>query len=381
LSRQKSAARAAAERKLLRSLLRHGARFLSPDARLLEEAVRLADLGLVDLQRRKTVRCANPLDADFPPPDPTCEGLIGLRKDADEGGGDYRCPRCERIVYPDADRKRVFDGVVVHLNQTGIEAFLIEQCGDLAAGKAFDDGVLRVSIRGINAFVCLIDYCNDDPWRRHSMAVGQPCVYVTIEDDRAAGFIDDQAIARVALADLLLGPKDLRAALNDRATTRPAQASNIDISVYALGTRTIPATRQDESKGRRIFHLWLSPAGLLVDGLLAIRAERFRAIGIMRVLLQRFADAAAAGRPVRPISAENLADDVQKVTGGTHDESTIRRTLVRMRNDIAATVRRRTGEAIGDHDIIDTMSRSGANRDAEGYRLNPMTVALGPFEA
>jgi hypothetical protein len=127
--------------------------------------------------------------------------------------------------------------------------------------------------------------------------------------------------------------------------------------------------------------LWLSPAGLLVDGLLVIRAECFRAIGIVRVLLQRFADAAAAGLLVGPISAEDLADNVRKVTGGTHDESTIRRTLVRMRNDIAATVRRRTGEPIGDHDIIETVSRSGANEDAEGYRLNPMTVALGPFDA
>lgn len=114
---------------------------------------------------------------------------------------------------------------------------------------------------------------------------------------------------------------------------------------------------------------------------LAIRAERFRAIGIMRVLLQRFAEAAAIGQPVGPISAEDLADAAQKVTGGTQDESTIRRTLVRMRNDIAGAVRRHMGESIGDHDIIETVSRSGADKEAEGYRLNPMTVALGPFEA
>jgi hypothetical protein len=275
----------------------------------------------------------------------------------------------------------MFDSVVVHLNQAGIEAFLIDRCGDLAAGRTFVDGVLTVPIRGINAFVCLIDYCDDDPWRRHSTAVGQPCVYVTIDADRAAGIVDDEAIARVALADLLLGTKDLRAALNDRAATRPAQASNIDISIYALGARPVPAAQQDPSIGRRVFHLWLSTAGLLVDGLLVIRAECFRAIGIVRVLLQRFADAAAAGLLVGPISAEDLADNVRKVTGGTHDESTIRRTLVRMRNDIAATVRRRTGEPIGDHDIIETVSRSGANEDAEGYRLNSMTVALGPFDA
>ena len=183
----------------------------------------------------------------------------------------------------------------MHLNQAGIEAFLIDRCGDLATGKVFVDGVLTVPVRGINASVCLIDYCGDDPWRRHSTAIGQPCVYVTIDADRAAGIVDDEAVARVALADLLLGTKDLRAALMDRATTRPAQASNIDVSIYALGTRRIPAARPGKSKTRRVFHLWLSPAGLLVDGLLAIRAERFRAIGIMRVLAPAFCRSGRSG--------------------------------------------------------------------------------------
>jgi hypothetical protein len=374
--------RAAAERGRLNSLLRHGATFLSPSAGLLEQAERLVELDLVSLERRRTVRCALPLDGDFPPPSPNCDGLIDLHPDGDEGGGHHRCPRCERIVYPEADGKQVFESLVVHLNQSGIEAFLIDRCGDLATGRVFADGVLTVPVRGINAFVCLIDYCSDDPWRRHSTAIGQPCVYVTIDADRAAGIVDDEAVARVALADLVLGTEDLRAALMDRATARPAQASNIDVSIYALGTRPIPAARPEEAKTRRVFHLWLSPAGLLVDGLLAIRADRFRAIGIMRVLLRRFAEAAAQGHAVRPISADDLATDVRDVTGGgVQDAATIRRTLVRMRKDIATTVRRLTGEPIGDHDIIETVSRSGADHDSEGYRLNPITVALGPFTA
>jgi hypothetical protein len=381
LSRQRSVVLAAAGRELLRSLLRHGARVSSPSAEMLELAQKLADLGLVELQRLQSVRCASPRDGDFPPAHRDCDGLIDLRPEADEGAGDYRCSVCERIVYPEADAKQVFESLVVHLNQAGIEAFLIDRCGDLASGRAFADGVLTVPVRGINAFVCLIDYCGDDPWRRHSTAIGQPCVYVTIDADRAAGILDDEAIARVGLADLILGTKDLRAALMDRAMTRPVQASNIDVSINALGTRLIPGARREESKPRRVFHLCLSPEGLLVDGLLAIRAKRFRAFGIMRVLLQRFADAATAGQLLGPISAENLADAVQKVTGGTHDEATIRRTLARMRNDIAATVRRRTGEPIGDHDIIETVSRSGADHHSEGYRLNPMTVALGAFTA
>jgi hypothetical protein len=373
--------RADAKRDLLNLLLRDGASYLSPNARLLEQAERLVQLHLITLERRRTVRCALPQDQDFPPPFSNCPGLIDLRSTGDEGGGGYRCPHCERIVYPEADGKQVFERVIVHLNRSGIEAFLIGRCGDLATGRPFADGVLTVPVQGINAFVCLIDYCSDDPWHRHSTAIGQPCVYVTIDPDRAAGIVDDEAVTRVALADLVLDTKDLRAALTDRATARPAWASNIDVSIYALGTRPIPAARPEEAKTRRVFHLWLSPAGLFVDGLLAIRADRFRAIGIMRVLLRRFADAAAQGHAARPISAEDLATDVRGVIGGgVQDEGTIRRTLARMRNDIAATVRRLKGEPIGNHDIIETTSLSGADHDSEGYRLNPMTVALGPFE-
>jgi len=44
------------------------------------------------------------------------------------------------------------------------------------------------------------------------------------------------------------------------------------------------------------------------------------------------------------------------------------------------TVRQHTGKPIGEHDVIETVSRSGANEDAEGYRLNPRSVALGPLQ-
>jgi hypothetical protein len=373
--------RAAAGRELLSSLLRHGARFLSPHAGLLEQAERLVELGLVSLARRRTVQCAWSLDGDFPPLSHHCDGLIDLRPDGDEGGGHHRCPRCERIVYPEADGKQVFESLVVHLNQAGIEAFLMDRCGDLAAGRDFADGVLTVPVRGINAFVCLIDYCSDDPWRRHSTAIGQPCVYVTIDADRAAGILDDEAIARVALADLVLGTKDLRTVLMDRATTRPARASNIDFSIYTLGTRPIPAARQDESKVRRVFHLWLSPAGLFVDGLLAIRVQRrATAMAIMQVLMRTYAEAAASGRTVEPMTPDALADAVEPFIGTVEDADSIARHIPRIRKSITETVRRQTGKPIGQHDVIETVSRSGVDEDAEGYRLNPRSVALGPLQ-
>jgi hypothetical protein len=51
-----------------------------------------------------------------------------------------------------------------------------------------------------------------------------------------------------------------------------------------------------------------------------------------------------------------------------------------MRESIVDTVRQQTGKPIGEHDVIETVSRSGADEDADGYRLNPRSVALGPLE-
>ena len=150
MSRPRSVARAAAERELLRSLLRHGARASSPSARVLESAQKLADLGLVELQRLQTVRCASPQDGDFPPANRHCDGLIDLRPEADEGGGDYRCSVCERTIHPEADRKQVFDSLVVHLRQSGVEPFLLDRCGELAAGRTFAGGILAISVQGIS---------------------------------------------------------------------------------------------------------------------------------------------------------------------------------------------------------------------------------------
>jgi len=84
--------RAPAERDLIRSLLRHGARFLEPQPKVVAAADWLADLGLVELRRALLVRCANPADGDFTPLLRDCDGLIELRENVDEGGGDYRCP-------------------------------------------------------------------------------------------------------------------------------------------------------------------------------------------------------------------------------------------------------------------------------------------------
>jgi hypothetical protein len=374
--------RAAAERELLRSLLRHGARVPSPGANVLELAQKLADLGLVELQRLQSVRCASPGDGDFPPAHRNCDGLIDLRPEADEGAGDYRCSLCERIVYPKADGKQVFESLVVHLNQSGVEALLIDRCGELAAGRTFAGGILALSVQGTNAAVCLVDYCSDARWLGRGFGTNQRCVYVTAGADTAPRMLQEDAVAHVEFVDVLLGIEDLPATIIERATSLPGLLTNIDPLVYSLGARPITPELREPSEQRRIFHLCLSPKGLLVDGLLAVRVQRrATALAIMQVLMMTYAEAAASGRTVEPMTPDALADAVEPlVVGAVEDADSIARHIPRIRKSIIETVRRHTGKPIGQHDVIETVSRSGADEDGVGYRLNPRSVALGPLQ-
>jgi hypothetical protein len=103
-------------------------------------------------------------------------------------------------------------------------------------------------------------------------------------------------------------------------------------------------------------------------------------MAIMQVLIKTFAEAVASARTVEPMTAEMLADAVQPIIGPVDDVDSIARNIRRLRKSFTDNMRRLTGKPIGEHDIIETVSRSGADEDAEGYRLNPRHVVLGALQ-
>jgi len=97
--------------------------------------------------------------------------------------------------------------------------------------------------------------------------------------------------------------------------------------------------------------------------------------------MKAYAEAAASGCTVVPMTADTLADVVEPLVVGTvEDADSIARHIPRIRKSIIETVGQHTGKPIGQHDVIETVSRSGADEDAVGYRLNPRSVALGPLQ-
>ncbi len=327
------------------------------------------------MQRSTAVKCAHPDDKDFPPRSRDCYGLIDLRPHADEGGGDYQCPNCDRIVYPESYRKKKFDRLLVQHRLDGVESYLIEACGELAAGRSFKNGVLTMPIDGMNGAVCIVDYCTDERWNRRSTAVNQPCVYVTVGPDKFAQVLQEEAISRVELVDIVLGKMDIGALLISRVEGSP-RLTNIDLSVSTLGVHPILPEVQGTTATPRTFNLHFSPAGLHINGLLAIRNDQEASIQILRVLVQEYVSSLMSGGPVKSLVDAKLAEHLN-IT----DARSAARQVAPIRNSITKTVRREIGLPIDEHDVIETVSRSGVDTSdgQKGYRLNPRSVALGPL--
>lgn len=174
-----------------------------PGREIIEMATWLAHLKIIEVHKSLVVRCADSLDRDFPPPIRDCDGLISLRPNADEGGGDYRCPSCARLVFPVADEKRRYETMTLLLQRGGIEKFLINTLGAPAKGRSFFDGILKLPTDGLNAFVCIVEFCTDQQYLRRGTAIAQPCVYVTVEPDTPARLLGGCGVCHVELVDIL----------------------------------------------------------------------------------------------------------------------------------------------------------------------------------
>lgn len=346
-----------------------------PGREVLETATWLAHLGIIEVRKSLVVRCADPLDGDFPPPVRDCDGHITLRPNVDEGGGDYRCPSCERLVSPVVDEKRRYERMTVVLQRSGIEKFLIDALGASAKERSFLEGVLKLPTDGLNAFVCLVEFCTDRQYLRRGTAIAQPFVYVTVEPDTPARLLKDTAIRHVELVDILTGEVCLSSRLTEAATSPSSTVmTNVDIPIFAAGA--LPVASGVQAPRRRRFAVRSHSTGFSIDDRLIVDASRTSACRVLQALFQRFADDLSAGGDVRPISVEELADIVQENEDDVRDAESVRRTIDRVRDQITAVIRRETGRPIGDNDIIETVSRTGALKGSRGYRLNPRTVML-----
>jgi hypothetical protein len=367
-------------RELLALLLREGRSVPDPTSAVLKAATDLHKCGLVTVARREFVLCAEPTDRDFPrAKNRSCPGRVYLRPDADEAGHDYRCPDCERVVFPERFRKAQHPELQVTICPDAVIRYVRDQFGqDGLSTKDVSYGVFRLEGAGRDVHVCIADLCADEQFLARDWARNQPTLYVAVDESTMNDrFLPEDWVTSVCLADVLCGQVDLVAAAKRLAQAgAPQQLINASVPLYATGPRPIVAARQRDARGRQ-FLVEMRDTFIRVNGVeVAARQAKTRA-QVFAVLWQRFLEDLKDGRSpaeFRTVNVDALAAQLKK------DPEVIRRTVNRFQEDIEIEVKKKSGEVIGREDIIETVRRAGQLDTSFGYRINPRTVVTRPAE-
>jgi hypothetical protein len=306
-------------------------------------------------------------------------GVIELRQMADEGGGDYACPVCDRAVYPTLKAKAQIDLLTVSMDQQGIERFVVESSGDAAAGQAFERGVLVVPDRPQNRFICILDFCTDPKFLAAEWVGSQPCVYVTV-DARARVRLGSPPDARhVELADLVCGgaTPDGGADQGSRSTVHGASANPGVRSDRPAASLPGPDERLSQSSSHR-FSVGLVAEGVVVDGIIIeCDTSGLPYLSFVELMQQATTDV-AAGYHISPLTANAIAERIKgKLPAGTAYADTVQKGLKRLDRRIVQRLKQEA-RFINEGDIIQNVARARKYRGQLGFQLNSERVAIDP---
>ncbi|MCL4199310.1 MAG: hypothetical protein KJZ69_17605 [Phycisphaerales bacterium] len=220
------------------ALLRDGAAVRQPSGEMLRTARLLKSLGLLMFTERQFVRCADPQDGDFRyARNRYCSGRIYLDEGLDESGHDFRCPDCERPVFPHGSTKRRHSELRVALNPEGIHAFVAKRLSGVSRVREVCTGVFGVDIENTTVHVCVVDICAD---RRHlacDRARFLPTLFLCVDESAGdARLLKEDWLASLRLADVVCGVANLSERISDLARQGPPpRTQNLSVPVYQSG--------------------------------------------------------------------------------------------------------------------------------------------------
>ena len=350
-------------------------------------AKRLQEMGLVKHQVREFVCCADSQDSDFPPRNRYCRGRVYLTGGLDESGDEFRCPECERPVFPFRHGKRRHRELHTRVCPDGVKSYIAARLAELDANaKEAWDAVYQVGIGPMGVAVCIADYCAEEPFLGRDWARTHAACYVVVNPKALEErFLDEGWLTRVSLADVVCGEVDLEAVLRELATASPPRSVlNVSVPVYSKGAPPVRAEPlAPPQKGRR-FVVEVGPKTVRVEGEIVVAPQAGTRFHIFRILWERFLDDLREGRApddFRPITVDVLGKELERRTKQPfEDVTTVRRAVNRLQADIETAVKRKLGSPIGREDIIQTCRWKGVvGEEDHGYRLNPFRVAIRPF--
>ena len=368
-------------------LLKDGAVIPNPTSTLLETAERLEKAGLVETQIREYVCCADPKDADFPPKNRHCRGRIYFKDGLDESGYEYRCPDCERPVFPNRYRKQHHRELHTKISVQGVESYVSAQLAQFNENvKRIADAVYRVDIGTLGVVVCIADYCAEEKYLTRDWAAAHPTCYIVVNpkgfEER---FLKEEWLQSVSLVDVVSGAVDLEKIIRELAASGPPPSvMNVSIPVYTKGPAPVVIEPLHPSARGRRFVVEAGSNVVLVEGEIVVAPQAGIRYKIFQVLWGRFLDDLKQSLSPdlhRPI---NIQDVIQVLESGIgkhiEDEMNIRRSINRLQTDIEITVKKKLGLPIDREDIIQTCHWKGQGEGDHGYRINPFTVAARPLQ-
>ena len=369
----------------LLQVLQDGAVFRKPKEDILQAMDFLSANDLADIHRREFVLCANPEDRDFPPRVRDCPGYILLRDGADEAGHEYRCPECNRPVFPEGGRKQRFAKCRVAIRQEGVMLFLSRLLSSANLDhRSQCEGVLEVETDKGRATLCVVNYCTNDQVLAREWAMMNPTLYITVGPKEQDWLLAEAWLKHLPLADIVSEGTDLAAALLDTAATgRPSNISAASIPVYTKGARPIHFEPMETVHADRRFAVSVGPDTVVIDGVTVIHKQSTTSLIIFNILWWRFLDNLKHGHEpddFPPMTIGDLANEVaEKTKKEVEDIESIRRGVNRLQSNIEDTIKKNTGAPISGGDIIQTIPSQGKDDPDSGYRINPISVMARIF--
>jgi hypothetical protein len=351
-----------------------------PSADVLRAMDVLAGRGIVGVHRHEYVLCANSRDRDFPPAVRDCRGRVFLRDGADEGGYEYRCPDCNRPVFPNRNGKQWFYEYRVTVIREGVVSYLASLLSTLGLNDRLRcEGVWEVDTDEGRVTLCVVEYCAEERVLAREWAAMSPTLYVTVGPKERDWLLGEAWLKHLRLADIVSGEADLVSALTDAAATgRPASFHVASVPIYTKGARPIHFEPVETIHTDRAFAVAVGPSAVVVNGVEVMSRRAGTRMVVFRILWKRFLDNLKNGHEpddFPPMTIQDIADLVQKETKKeVEDVESVRRAVNRMQADIEKAVKKHTGAPIGSGDIIQTIPSQGTGGEDHGYRINPVSV-------
>jgi len=358
---------------LYQEFLQDGAIFRQPPPELGAAARSLETHGVVTVQRLEYVHCSNERDRDFPPRVRGCRGQIYLDEGLDENGNEYRCPECDRPVFPHRHQKQRKLEIRANVRPDGV-AECIENALT-AAGyrpRRASVGVWHVEKGSERLWVCVVDFCEEQRYLARDWARAQPTCYIVVDPITAEERFHNEAwLCRLTLAAILVDPQALRNALKRLGT--PSHVGNVSVPVVTKSVAPIRLERETRRVEPREYLVEFRPDSVVINGVEVIGSRATEQHEIFGKLLKRFTEDLAEALTPTEYRTLRIADLTNT------DVEVPRRTINRLQASIADALRRQSGYTVDSQDVVESCGQPGKRDLPHGYRLNPRCVCVRPI--